>query len=158
MGTRTASSPLAAASSSAGPRKTSRGVPSSMAESASRTTTGSAQAPPTQPRTSPLAVISARYPVLPDDGARRHTTVARAKRSPRTASSRAISRASISVPRQRRSTADVALFPDGVPHAAREHRHVDVADAEVGDGVDDGIDEGRRAADAGTFADSLGAD
>jgi hypothetical protein len=63
-------------SSSGEPRKTRRGVPSLMASRASRTTTGSAQAPPTQPRTSPVAVTTARYPAFPEDGPRRHTTVA----------------------------------------------------------------------------------
>ena len=55
-------------SSSAGPRNSSRGVPSSIAFSASRTTVGSAQAPPIQPRTARSGVIRAVAPSLPDDG------------------------------------------------------------------------------------------
>src|SRR5581483_75572 len=159
IGTSTVSSSPSPARSSGEPRNTSRGVPSARADSASRTTTGSAQAPPTQPRTSPEAVMTAREPVLPDDGARRHTTVARAKCSPFSASSRATSSASaMSVPRQRREPGNVLPGVDGLPHPAGEHRHVDVADPEVGDGVDDGVDEGGRAADAGALADPLGPD
>src|SRR2546423_6344342 len=158
IGTSTASSPPAPASSSGDPRNTSRGTPSSSAARASRTTTGSAQAPPTQPRTSPSAVMPARYPVLPDDGARRHTTVARANRSPRSARSRASCRASMSVTRQRRVAGDVAMLRDRRPHPPGEHRHVDVADAEVGHGVDDGVHEGGRPADGGALADAFGSD
>ena len=57
-------------------------------------TTGSAQAPPIQPSSSPAAVMIAREPGWPDDGPCRHTTVARANSSPRRASSRARSRTS----------------------------------------------------------------
>ena len=71
------------------PSSSSRALPSAMACRASRTTTGSAQAPPIQPRSSPSAVMIAREPCFPDDGPCRHTTVASAKGCPLRASSAA---------------------------------------------------------------------
>src|SRR5688572_1611556 len=65
---------------------------------------------------------------------------------------------SISVTGKGRVAGDVALLGDRLPHSSGEHRHVDVPDTEVGDGVDDGVHEGGRAAHAGALADALGAD
>ena len=44
---------------------------------------GSAQAPPSHPRTRPSLVISAVAPAFPEEGERRHTTVASTNGSPR---------------------------------------------------------------------------
>ena len=64
-------------------RATRRGWPSRSAFNASRTTTGSAQAPPTQPVTAPSPRISALAPGLAEVGRSHRTTVASAKASPR---------------------------------------------------------------------------
>ena len=48
-----------------------------------RTTVGSAHAPPSHPWTRPSPVISAVAPAFPEDGERRHTTVAKTNGSPR---------------------------------------------------------------------------
>src|SRR6185436_5310519 len=44
-----------------------------------------------------------------------------------------------------------------VPHPLRPERHVDVADVERPERVDDGVDDGRRRADGRRLADALGA-
>ncbi len=49
-----------------------------MAASASRTTVGSAHAPPSHPRTVPSPSTIPFEPMCPELGARRHTTVASA--------------------------------------------------------------------------------
>ena len=74
------------------PRSSRRGSPSAITCRAWRMTTGSAQAPPIQPCTSPSAVMIARLPSWPDDGPCRHTTVASANACPERASSLARSR------------------------------------------------------------------
>src|SRR5690242_17534404 len=48
-------------------------------------------------------------------------------------------------------------FPDGAPHPLRRQRHVDVADSEVGDRVDDRVLYRRDRADRTGLADSLDA-
>src|SRR5215470_13101277 len=111
-------------------------------------TTGSAQAPPIQPCTSPPAVMIARLPSWPDDGPCRHTTVASANACPSRASSLARSRTpqpSISslfafpppsvVRPDRRRAGDVVALGDRLPHPVGQQGHVDVAHAGVGDGV-----------------------
>ena len=60
------------------PSSSSRAFPSAMTCFASRITTGSAQAPPIQPSSSPSAVMMAREPCLLDEGPCRQTTVASA--------------------------------------------------------------------------------
>src|SRR5436309_4036645 len=55
----------------------------------------------------------------------------------------------------RRITVDVALLVDRRPDTSWQARHVDVADAEVCDGVDDCVDEHRRTEHAGTLTDPL---
>ena len=60
----------------------SRGRPSRIAWSASRTTTGSAQAPPTHPCAVPSSRISAFAPGFAEVGASQRTTVANANASP----------------------------------------------------------------------------
>ena len=47
---------------------------------------------------------------------------------------------------------------DRPPHPLGRARHVEVADAEVGEGVDDGVLHGRRRADRRRLADALGAE
>ena len=69
------------------PSSSSRAVPSAITRCASRITTGSAQAPPIQPRSSPSAVMMARAPGWLDDGGWRQTTVASANACPRRVSS-----------------------------------------------------------------------
>ena len=83
MGTRLMPSLARASNSSGDPSRTSWGSPVSSALRASRITTDSAQAPLNQPRTLPAAVTMAWFPGCAEEGARRHTTVARANGSPR---------------------------------------------------------------------------
>src|SRR6266850_6291148 len=76
-------------------RTTSRGWPSRSAARASRATTGSAHAPPTQPATVPSGRINAFAPGLADVGRSHRTTVARANGSPwRLRSAASVSRSS----------------------------------------------------------------
>src|SRR5436305_2710180 len=148
MPSRTTISP----SSSAVPRNTRRGTPSARMCRASRTTTGSAHAPPMKPNTCPEAVMTARQPSLPEDGLRRHTTVANANASPRCDNSRARSRTShpsmvidltylpiylsispisLAVALKWRHSRDVKLVLHSLPHSVRQQGHVDVADPGV---------------------------
>jgi len=64
------------------PSSSSPGTPSAMTRRASRITTGSAHAPPIQPRSSPDAMMIAREPCWPDDGACRQTTGGERERLP----------------------------------------------------------------------------
>src|SRR5205085_12555039 len=61
-------------------------------------------------------------------------------------------------PRKRWGARDVLLVLDRFPHPARQAGHVDVADPEVGDGVDDGVDEGGGATHAAALPDALAPD
>src|SRR5580658_7730481 len=69
------------------PSSSSRGFPSAMTCFASRITTGSAQAPPIQPSSSPSAVMMAREPCSLEEGPCRQTTVAGANGWPQGPSS-----------------------------------------------------------------------
>ena len=77
------------------PSSSSRAVPSAITRCASRITTGSAHAPPIQPRSSPSAVMIARAPGWLEDGGWRQTTVASANACPRRVSSPISSRTSM---------------------------------------------------------------
>ena len=127
-------------------------MPSSIAFSASRTTVGSAHAPPIHPRTSRSGVIRAVAPSLPDDGARRHTTVASTYGS---------------TPRRelRGELQDLRLHAppalrrlDRLPDLGARKRHVDVLHAERLQRVDHRVDVRGGRADRGRLADALGAD
>src|SRR5689334_9695431 len=134
-------------------------------------TTGSAQAPPIQPWTSPSAVMIARLPSWPDDGPCRHTTVAIANARPWRASSLARSRtpqpsilSSLFACRRSivradgRRAGDVVALGDRLPDPVRQQRHVDVADPGVAYRVHHRVDERRRAADRRALTDPFGAD
>ncbi len=73
------------------PSSSSRGTPLLITSRASRSTAGSAHAPPIQPRSSPAAVMMAREPCWLDEGPCRQTTVASANGSPARVSSLACS-------------------------------------------------------------------
>src|ERR1700751_5033392 len=168
MGTTVIPSGTAAPNWSGVPSSSSRALPSAMTCFASRITTGSAQAPPIQPRTCPSAVMIAREPCLPDEGPWRQTTVASANVCPLRASSPTCSstpkplmtlplRALLVLPHWR-CAGHVPTVCDRFPYPVRQHRHVDVPDPGAGQCVDDRVDEGGGAADRGALADPLGAD
>src|SRR6202453_4021794 len=158
MGTVVMPSGMASPNWSRLPSRIRRGVPCWMTCLASRITTGSAQAPPIQPCSSPSAVMIARELGWLEDGPCRQTTVASANASPWLVSSVICSKTLMSVPLDRRGTGDVAPVFNRVPDPVRQQRHVDVADSRVTDGVHDRVHEGGRAADRGALADALGAD
>src|SRR5262245_20925984 len=94
--------------------------------------------------------MSALSPTCPDDGPRRHTTVAMEKGSRAATSATASAR----IP----GPTSVAGVLDGGPDPVGEHRHVDVADPEVGDRVDHGVHERGRGTDGRRLAHALGTD
>src|SRR5260370_29443808 len=59
---------------------------------------------------------------------------------------------------QRRHPGHVLALRDGLPDPVRQAGHVDVADPEVGDGVDDGVHEGGRATHGAALPDALAPD
>src|SRR3984885_12336273 len=147
------------------PSSSSRGSPSAMTCFASRITTGSAQAPPIQPSSSPSAVMSAREPCLLDEGPCRHTTVASANGWPLRASSLIRSstpRPCIRPPRlvlaNRGRAGHVAAVGERLPYPVGQHRHVDVPHPGAAERVHDRVDEGGGPAARGALADPLGAD
>ena len=155
------------------PSRSSAGSRSRITRCASRITTGSAHAPPIQPCTRPSAVMIAREPSFPEEGACRQTTVARANSSPRPAISAAVD--STSQPSSRRTWsrrrfghqesvliggAPDTSWPlgDGLVDPVGQQRHVDVADPRPLQSIHHGVHERRRAAHRGALADALGAD
>src|SRR5579862_10014307 len=137
-----------------------------MTRWASRITTGSAQAPPIQPCTSPSAVMIAREPGWLEDGLWRQTTVASTNGCPRRVSSPISSRrampstmrSALVVRPHRWRAGHIAAVRQGLPDPVREQRHVNVADPGVRQRVHDRVDVSGRAAHGGALADALGAD
>src|SRR3984957_18871977 len=147
------------------PSSSSRALPSAMTCFASRITTGSAQAPPIHPSSSPSAVMMAREPCLLDEGPCRQTTVARANTWPLRASSPIRSstpRPCIRPPRlvlaNRGRTGHVPAVGERLPYPVGQHRHVDVPHPGTAQRVHHRVDEGGGPADRGALADPLGAD
>src|ERR1700722_7057631 len=174
MGTTVIPSGTAAPNWSRVPSSSSRGTPSVITCWASRITTGSAHAPPIQPCRSPEAVMIAREPCWPEDGACRQTTVASANGWPRRVSSPASSSTSklcisnspqtptlavpYSVRAYRGRPGDVVPLGDRLPDPVGEQWHVDVADPGLGQRVQHRVHERGRAADRRALPDALGAD
>src|SRR6266700_4335757 len=139
----------AAASSAAGVMRTSRGRPSARAASASRTTIGSEQAPPTPPLSRPSAVTTALSPTRADTGGSTRTTVAT------TCGLDPGSRPPVPVTSGRGLP---LLVLDRRPDFVAGQRHVDVGDAERLQRVEHRVDIGGGGADRGGLADALGTD
>src|SRR3954451_8938306 len=140
-------------------RRNSRGWPAGVARSASRTTTGWAQLPPTQPSIVPSGWMIPEAPGRAEVGFRPPRTVAPANgRSP---ASSAAARAWVEVepvkPALRcpsRPSGDALLVEDR-PDLLGRDRDVDVADAEVPQRVDDGVGDRRRGTDGSRLPDAL---
>src|SRR5436190_1367113 len=147
---------------SAGPSfesRSRRGWPSASAWSASRTTTGWAQLPPTQPSIVPSGWTMPDAPGRADVGRATATTVATTNGRP--ASSRAAARAKMlwvmvrvgCVRREARGRLGDALLVEDRPDLVRGDGDIDVAHAEMPQGIDDRVGDGRRSADGGRLAD-----
>src|SRR3954452_24722378 len=134
-------------------RRSSRGWPSPMARSASRTTTGWAQLPPTQPSIVPSGWMMPDAPGRAEVGFRTATTIATANDRPAASSSAARTKLDREVMRLR----DALLVEDG-PDLLWRDRDVDVAHPEMPQGIDDGVRDGRRRPDGGRLPHPLGAD
>src|SRR6185369_6042273 len=137
-------------------RRSRRGWPSLMARRASRTTTGWAQLPPTQPSIVPSGWMMPDAPGRAEVGRRTATTVATANDRPAASSSAARTKVEREVIAGSPS-ADAFVVQDG-PDLLGRDRDVDVAHAEVPQGIDDGVGDGRRGPDGGRFPHPLGAD
>src|SRR6476646_3947373 len=136
----------------------SRGCPSPRARSASRTTTGWAQLPPTQPSMLPSGWTIPLAPGRADVGRRTATTVATANGCPAASSSAA--RVNVEAVIRRPPcvlSVHTLLVQDG-PDLLGRDGDVDVADTEVPQRVHDRVRDGRRRADGRRLADALGAD
>src|SRR5215207_3417883 len=122
-------------------RRRSRGWPSARAWSASRTTTGWAQLPPTQPSIVPSGWTIPDAPGRADVGLATATTVATTNGRP--ASSRTAARAKmlrvIDAPRPPALRPGDVLLVEDRPDLLGRDRDVDIADAEMPQGIDDGI-------------------
>src|SRR5690349_11220430 len=131
----------------------SRGWPSWSDRSASRTTTGWAHEPPTQPSIVPSGWTIPREPGFAEVGRWTATTVAVAKTAPAASSSawRAARLRDV-------MASDHALVAQDLPHLRRRDRDVDVADPQVPQRVDDRVRDRRGRADRRRLADALGAD
>src|SRR4051794_14936944 len=134
-------------------RRSSRGWPSPMARNASRTTTGWAQLPPTQPSIVPSGWTIPDAPGRAEVGFRTATTVATAKDRPAASSSAARTNNEREVIALRDS-----LLVQDRPHLLGRDRDVDVADAEVPQGIDHGVGDRGRSADRRGLPHSLCAD
>src|SRR5689334_1376792 len=137
----------------------SRGWPSPRAWSASRTTTGWAQLPPTQPTIVPSGWTIPLAPGRAEVGRATATTVATTNGRPAVSSSAALAkmlRITTGIGRGGRGPrlADALLVEDR-PDLLGRDRDVDVAHAEMPQRVDDRVGDRRRGADGGRLPDAL---
>src|SRR6476619_362272 len=139
----------------------SRGCPSAIAWSDSRTTTGWAQLPPTQPSMVPSGWTMPLAPGRAEVGRATATTVAVTNGRPAASSSAArtkMLRVTIARARRRRRRLVDALLVEDRPDLLGGDRDVDVPDPEVPERVDDRVRDRRRRADRRRLADALRAD
>src|SRR5262245_34186630 len=128
-----------------------RGWPSTSERNASRTTTGWAQLPPTQPSMAPSGWTMPAAPGRAEVGRRTATTVATTNERPAASSSAARAKMERAVI----ASLDDPSLVEGRPDLLRRDRDVHVPDAEVPQGVDDRVGDGRRGADRGGLPDPL---
>src|SRR5687768_3398363 len=121
-------------------RRSRRGWPSARARNASRTTTGWAHEPPTQPSIDPSGWTSPLAPGRAEVGLRTATTVATA--NGRSAATSSAARENVENEVTWLRSTDALVVEDG-PDLLRRDRDVDVAHAEVPHGVHDGVGDGR---------------
>src|SRR3954451_15279643 len=134
-------------------RRSRRGWQSPIARSASRTTTGWAQLPPTHPSIVPSGWMMPDAPGRAEVGFRTATTVATANDRPAASSSAARTKVDREVMRLR----DALLVQDG-PDLLWRDRDVDVAHPEMPQRIDHGVGDRRRGADRRRLPHSLRSD